>query len=176
MLLTVQSYLVLFSIMFFLLVTLSLPLLFFCRNPYSHATTLASSQSISLLQSILCLANPLSSFPIRSSAAPNGPVRTSSFVNLTLLLCSFSESQTIACFVAFTRYLVHHSLSLVPKRLLTPCLYIFYFSSGLERRPKSTFHCYPLELLRQSPYVWYAENAFIITILTPFLSFHELKN
>ena len=62
---------------------------FLCLKPHSFATTYVFSQSTSLTHSTLCLANPPSSFPILSFAVAIFPFFRSTFVNLTLLSCSF---------------------------------------------------------------------------------------
>ena len=64
-------------------------LTFLCLNLFSTPTIRVFSQSIPLVHSTLCLAKPPSSFPIRSFAAVSFPFFISSFVNLTLLSCSF---------------------------------------------------------------------------------------
>ena len=64
-------------------------LTFLGLNLFSAPIIRAFSQSMPLVHSTLCLAKPPSSFPIRSFAAVSFPFFISSFVNLTLLSCSF---------------------------------------------------------------------------------------
>ena len=92
--LTVHNYFIL-SFCHVSLLILSLPLPFLCCNPYSLATILASSRSISLLQSTPYLANLPSSFPMCFNL-PLHQVYHSVYPCLSTLLplCSFFQVLT----------------------------------------------------------------------------------
>ena len=91
------------------------------------------SQSTSLTQSTLCLANPPSSFSILPFATANFPFFRSSFVNLTLLpRCLFLVFNSLHVSPTYTAlawndYLVHSTFLLFNKWLLGRCLYCFTF-------------------------------------------------